>query len=147
MAKGSPDYLGYSMFPNYGTINRSQQLATPLPALGGFYIHELALKGQIVQISLCFYNIESIEDLYCYTIVDGLIIHQQHLNRYIEPDRHLSRAYLWELDYYSVESKSMTIKTNSLITFNDTFSLQLANSSAIEDATIESFCLYYNIRT
>ena len=47
MAKGYPDFYGFSIFPRYGAIMVDQQIALVVPNLATTTIHELTGKGRI----------------------------------------------------------------------------------------------------
>ena len=146
MAKGYPDFFGYSMFPYYGTIYVTGT-STAVAAGATFTAISLTMKGYIHG---GFLQIEGFDDLttvFIRVYIDGNMLASRYLSTLIGkysapiPDQIMAARRI------SLEAKEAMIGIQSSLTFRDSFLITVRNDNAANALTVIPRVQYSNILT
>ena len=146
MAKGYPDFFGYSFFPTYGDIITSSFDDT-ISSVGALNLVSLSMKGQIFSgaVHLIFANIPNVSFLQL--LIDG----QQNFT--IDPATIFTKYRYADIDLpLSVVSwrktdLEMVVKIKEGIPFNSTVLLRYVISSGNYQIDIDGQLSYYQVRS
>jgi len=129
MAKGYPDFFGFSMFPYYGSLLDSLVMGNLLPSTTAD-VTSLTGKNHIFGGCLRVFNLSDPTDLTVQILVDGAIVQNLtygNLFRYNESSKPISLVVYTELSY---EKELLSMRFMGGITVEDGFIIRLTNGGS-----------------
>ena len=146
MAKGYPDFFGFSMFPWYGGIIRSA-FATTCPADTVTPIHAIVSKGSIVGGYLQLTGVADITDILIYAWVDGQLITTLRYGGTLVTTTPGVPTDWFYLDVVSYERELMCAHIQPGISFQDTWTISVDNRSLADSCVGNSIVFYQRVAT
>lgn len=145
MARGYPDYFGYSMFPYYGDLSLDDSGNVFVAAGDRDPIFELKLKGQIAGGRFYIQNLVSPTLCRFILTVDGIEIMNWSVDDFIHYAVGNAGSIIKAVYYNDVETifNSSYIKDYS---FGNQLKMEVDNGMAVI-ATVQSRLYYYNVKT
>lgn len=144
MARGYPDFFGYSVFPGPGTGASSGGGVTAVAAGATETLIELNLKGSVFGGHLYgddlgpngLYNIR--------VIVDGITIDDCWLNNMYLLGEHHDTGFLLALYYYNKEDNDFALRVVEDLSFGYQFKLACQNAD-VNDVNMTTYIYYYRV--
>ena len=146
MAKGYPDFFGFSMFPYYGQLYEEHD-NTILAADTTFFPVDLAFKGVCRCGTLRFISTDVLDEYYLRLSVDGELI--QRLDMPHDDDEDMSHYPNQPLVvvYRSIEELRVQVRVMDGISFNASLYLEVHNSSLLRTITVTTDLWFNHVRT
>jgi len=142
MAKGYPDYFGYSMFPFYGAPVKIDGATGLIISTGTGNLFNVTVKGSILSGWIGVNSVDLDSLIHMYLTIDGVEMFQTTLSSMLQNNLTKEGESLIYLTRYEPETGYYALAISKGISFSSQFKLDIYN-----DTTGNAFgvgILYYN---
>ena len=144
MAKGYPDFFGFSMFPHYGSVffDSGGGVVAGGDTTGIFTV---SIKGQILSLYLKLSTIDDFGQAHAGVIIDGTPADMLILSAFNGYAVRNYSPFILVPVVYDITAEVVVFSINPGVTFNQSFGVELRNFPGQPNLTYEYVVHYYKV--
>lgn len=144
MARGYPDFFGYSIFPGLGTASKSESALVACPAGLTTQIFELLLKGSVIG-GWIYGNVAGgVNEHQLLLTIDGVELARIDIWTALYANEIQDEGFLFPITLWNLEDNVEQVRIAEQISFGYQYKLELDNNSIV-DVDMAYGVYYYQI--